>query len=558
MCNKKGEGPRCFYHASADLRRTQERIHRDERVIAKKPLSQEETIELAELKARSSDLTTQGKKLDNDLSTRLSALQRISDIERPLSDKEVVNHLALLTKRDELEADLNVSAVAKGAIRKKELSLLRGDILVQFAKENTTAAKHHLHARTIRAFLERRAGDPDTPLSDAEARVADEIYFANAAHYNKGREVTQGNGKTPALTEAAYTELQELVGRYNELSPAAAPAKQRQAHATVQVLREAAISFATATRDKLTELEAASLSSLHLKFHQHKNRREILAFAVTQDRRIERYGLLAIQAKKHFPKLYNAAVDREDMEAARASLPFGPSDERQPHLIARHRAVVESEEHLRAKRFDRFGPSDMRTTVTPSLKLATGSNAEVDKKAQALGANRAKPDVSTKKPQLAAHLDNSAPKAKPVASAKASVAVPASPAVRKVTTTVSASTPAPAATRELDPVKLPSAATKAAGNSSRQAASAPAVVVPATKKNGSSPSVPVGVAPPRERSVPKPVSVVSPVSTLPGAPKTRSVDVPLPKPAPVDLPGENVQAREETESFFRRIFHRGR
>lgn len=535
MCNKKGEGPRCFHHALADFQRTQERIHRDERVIAKQPLDQHEIAELVVLQAQRSELLAQGKKMDNHLTTRLSALQRIADVDRPLSEKEVTNHLALLQKRDELEADLAVSAVAKGAIRKKELSLLRGDILVQFAKEDTAAAKQHLHARTIHAFLKRRAEDPDTPLSETEARVADEIYLGNPTHYGKGREVTQGNGATPALTLAAYVELQELVSRYNELSPANASQKQRQAHATVQVLRASVTSFAAAAKDKLSAMEIASLPPLHLQFHQHKNRREILAFAVTQDRRIERYGLLAIQAKKHFPKLYAAAVDRADMDAARASLPFGPSDERQPLLIARHRAVVESEEHLRAKHFDRFGPSDLRTTVPSSFALTSGSNAEVDEKAKALNANRAKPDLGSKKPRLASHLDNSAPKMKHVAPSEASVA-----------------------TRELSPVNLPSAVTKSAGRSSTQAASAPALVVPAIKKIGSSSSVPVGVTPPRERSAPKPSYVVSPVSTLPGAPNTRSLDVPLPKPAPVDYPAENVQAREETESFFRRIFHRGR
>lgn len=315
MCKLKSEGARCFFHANLDYNKNKERIERDERVLKNnQKLTPEETDRLVLLDSTDPDTLTKEEKKEQ------SYLQRVKANNSVLTATEQVHYVNNLTKRDELSAAMNTSAVANGATKRKELSLIRGDILIEFAKSDPNA-KHDKDVHVIREFIERMKDNPDSPLTRREQAIADRLYLADPDRYNERHAVTDGNGRRTALTEAKFLEQVELVKRYEKLNPALADPEGINAHTVITQLRKVqdalkVIVDAVLLGKPLPEHVVAGLPKAHADVYRSgKLTPRIITLAITHDHRMAVYGFYAEKAKT-YPRLYAKSTDRAAMDAA--------------------------------------------------------------------------------------------------------------------------------------------------------------------------------------------------------------------------------------------------
>lgn len=343
MCKLKEDGPRCFHHAWQDYEKNAERIGRDLRIINNgQKLSDDEEAERTALAAA---LKTDPKALAQKEKNRLSILERIRANNSALTPTEQGHYNDNLKRREELESAMNAAAVVDGASKRKELSLIRGDILVEFARSDPSAKKHR-DVWVIREFLERRKEDPDTPLTRREIEAADGIYLATPEHFNGRHELTDGNGRRTAMTIDKFRERAELVRRYETLNPALADPEHQNAHVLINNLRKVQKAFKLVVdsvllkRPLLDEVVAALPRGHATAYRSGKLTPRIITLAVEHDQRMAVYAFYSEKARA-YPRLYKNSTDRAAMDAARKLLPATPNDLTAASLAARQRRLDE-------------------------------------------------------------------------------------------------------------------------------------------------------------------------------------------------------------------------
>lgn len=341
MCKAKADGDRCFYHAWLDFQENAKRIERDERILANgQKLTEAEEAERKTLADTDPEALTQKTK------NRLSVLERIRTNNSALTATEIRHRENNLAKREELEASLNSTAVVDGASKRKELSLIRGDVLVEFARSDPNAKKHR-DAHTIREFLERVKDNPDTPLKRREIEAADRIYLANPERFNGRHDLTDGNGRRSALTADKFKERVELVRRYEMLNPSLANPEHRNAHIVINNLRKTQKAFrlvvdSVILRKPLPEEVVAALPKVcAVAYRSGKLTPRTITLAIEHDERMAVYAFYAERAKAH-PRLYANSADRAAMDAARKLIRVDdPKELSASRLAARQKRVEE-------------------------------------------------------------------------------------------------------------------------------------------------------------------------------------------------------------------------
>ena len=372
MCRPKDEGPRCFHHGYERWQKNAERIERDNRILRNgQELTEEEEARLTELASRPDTLTRAER-------NELHILQRIPQDDQELTPQEVHYYKQNLATRDSLDADLNTTAVAHGAVKQKELSLLYGDIIKEFVQHDPEA-RTHPRKGSIAEFLTRLASDPDTPLTPGEERLAMELYETNPAFFNARHELLGGNGRSTQLSEASFAELRDLVRRYNNLHPRRAPQQQQAAHEVVTVLRETEHALAQLLQS--TPLEAdvvAALPATHRDVYlRGKATPRLFTLALAQDKRIALHGLYARQAQVSFPRLYNASTEVEELDRARAVVPVLNAPPTSTDFAARREELAQWEERIRNGKWASL--SEVRFETVPPVVVEPVS-AQPDKR----------------------------------------------------------------------------------------------------------------------------------------------------------------------------------
>lgn len=372
MCKLKGEGERCFYHSNLDYIKNKERLERDERVLKNnQKLTPEETDRLVLLDSTDPDTLTKEEKKEQ------SYLQRVKTNNSKLTATEQGHYEKNLVRRDELSAAMNTSAVANGATKRKELSLLRGDILREFALSDPNA-KHDKDVHLIRDFIQRLKEDRDTPLTRREKAIADRIYLADPDRYNHRHAVTDGNGRRSSLTAAKYLEQVELVKRYENLNPALADPEHINAYKVMTQLRKVqdalrVIVDAVLLGKPLPEKVVNGLPKFHADVYRSgKLTPRIITLAITHDHRMAVYGFYAERAKA-YPRLYANSSDRAAMDAAvkliRTDDVEGLSFAR---LAERHATIHALEQRVSEQRW--LTPDEATFATNAPAQVKSGSN----------------------------------------------------------------------------------------------------------------------------------------------------------------------------------------
>lgn len=375
MCKAKADGDRCFYHAWLDFQENAKRIERDERILANgQKLTEAEEAERMMLADTDPEALTQKAK------NRLSVLERIRTDDSALTATEIQHRENNLARREELEASLNSTAVVDGASKRKELSLIRGDVLVEFARSDPNAKKHR-DAHTIREFLERVKDNPDTPLKRREIESADRIYLANPERFNGRHDLTDGNGRRSALTADKFKERVELVRRYEVLNPALANPEHRNAHIVINNLRKTQKAFrlvvdSVILRKPLPEEVVAALPKVcAVAYRSGKLTPRTITLAIEHDERMAVYAFYAERAKA-YPRLYANSTDREAMDAARKLIRVDdPKELSASRLAARQRRVEEWTARIHRGEWARQDEVTFATIVPTTQAASTTKSA---------------------------------------------------------------------------------------------------------------------------------------------------------------------------------------
>lgn len=396
MCKAKADGDRCFYHAWLDFQENAKRIERDERILANgQKLTDAEEAERKTLADTDPEALTQKAK------NRLSVLERIRTNNSALTATETRHRENNLAKREELEASLNSTAVVDGASKRKELSLIRGDVLVEFARSDPNAKKHR-DAHTIREFLERVKDNPDTPLKRREIEAADRIYLANPERFNGRHDLTDGNGRRTALTADKFKERVELVRRYEVLNPALANPEHRNAHIVINNLRKTQKAFrlvvdSVILRKPLPEEVVAVLPKVcAVAYRSGKLTPRTITLAIEHDERMAVYAFYAERAKA-YPRLYAKSTDREAMDAARKLIRVDDRKELSAsRLVARQKRVEEWTARIQRGEWARQDEVTF-ATIVPTTQAASTTKSTTQAVAKSTSASAASSRASSTK-----------------------------------------------------------------------------------------------------------------------------------------------------------------
>ncbi|MCT1478300.1 hypothetical protein [Microbacterium sp. p3-SID336] len=320
MCQLKSEGPRCATHAPALYLYAENRCSVYARILADDSvLTPEEQASFKELSAKAV--------LDAKEKNRLSELQRIQANGSKLSETEKDNYEKNRASFLKLSRDVDLNAVAGGAMSVRQLHAARVDVLRAVTRDPSFKSRpdHRLITEAL-ADIDR---DPENfgKLSRDLERTADELVESGAVADLKPT-VKLGNGRIYPVDANRLENLKFLANRYYEVrgqSPVAADKKQRDAYGVVTRLRvNNPEAFKTMCDLDATEEEIAELPPEYVQLRTSAHFTKVLALAHHYDTKQFASGIIAAEAKVHSPTNYKNNPDRDVYDEYIAALPSVP------------------------------------------------------------------------------------------------------------------------------------------------------------------------------------------------------------------------------------------
>lgn len=320
MCQLKSEGPRCATHAPTLYLYAKNRCSVYERILAdNSTLTPEEQAEFKKLSA-------QGV-LDIKEKNRLSEFQRIQANGSKLSVTEQQNYEKTRASFLKLSRDVDLNAVAGGALSVRQLHAARVDVLRALSRDASFRSRPD--HRLITEALADIDGDAESFVKlprDLE-NLADELVESGAVAALKPT-VKLGNGRIYPVDASRLENLKFLADRYYEVkghSPVAAEQKQKEAYGIVTRLRvNNPEAFKAVCNLDASEEEIAELPAEYVKFRTSAHFTKVLALAHDYDTRQLAHGLYAAEANHHSSTSYKNNPDRGEYDEYVAALPSVP------------------------------------------------------------------------------------------------------------------------------------------------------------------------------------------------------------------------------------------
>lgn len=320
MCQLKSEGPRCATHAPALYLYAENRCSVYARILADDSvLTPEEQATFKELSAKAV--------LDAKEKNRLSEFQRIQANGSKLSDTETENYEKNRVSFLKLSRDVDLNAVAGGALSVRQLHAARVDVLRAVTRDPSFSSRPD-RARITEALadIERDPENFGRLPRDLE-ELADGLVESGAVAELKPT-VKLGNGRIYPVDANRLENLKFLAQRHYEVkghSPVAAEQKQKEAYGLVTRLRvNNPDAFKTVCDLDASEEEIAQLPPEYVKFRTSVHFTKVLALAHDYDTRQFAHGFIAAEARHHSSTSYKNNPDRDVYEEYIAALPSVP------------------------------------------------------------------------------------------------------------------------------------------------------------------------------------------------------------------------------------------